>query len=371
MKKVSEKSRQQAINAFAYQGTNVHAEPYGSGHINDTFLVTQEIGGELHRIVIQRINTDIFKRPDQVMDNIEKVTNYLRKVLVDEGKNPARGTLQLLPSKDRSLTFVDDEGGWWRAYLFIEDAISYDKVEKPEDFYNSALAFGHFQKQLSDFPVDSLHETIPQFHDTRKRFGDFKKAVEEDALGRAAGVQEEIQFILDREADACYFAQMLDRGELPLRVTHNDTKLNNILIDNETGEAICVIDLDTVMPGLAINDYGDSIRFGASTALEDEPDLEKVWLDLELFDVYTKGFLEGCEGSLTEAEIENLPMAAKMMTFECGMRFLADYLAGDVYFKIHRDGHNLDRARTQLKLVADMEAKWDEMAEIVRSHTQI
>ena len=371
MQEVSQQALAQAVEAFACEYQNPLAQSYGSGHINDTYLVTGKCGGPAQansRLILQRINTDIFVHPEQVLENISRVTEHIRTALQAEGKDPGRGTLTLMPSQEGKLAYVDCDGGWWRCYLFVEDTVSFDKVERPEDFYSSALAFGHFQKQLADFPAETLHETIPAFHDTRKRFADFKKAVAEDVVGRAAGAAAEIQFVLDHEADARYFAELLERGELPLRVTHNDTKLNNILMDKATGEAICVIDLDTVMPGLAINDYGDSIRFGASTALEDERDLDKVWLDLELFEVYTKGFIEGCEGSLTGAELDNLPMAAKGMTLECGMRFLADHLQGDVYFKVHREGHNLDRARTQFKLVADMEAKWEQMQQIVAKY---
>lgn len=265
---------------------------------------------------------------------------------------------------------MDSEGEYWRAYKFITGATSYDAVETPEDFYQSAVSFGNFQRLLAEYPAETLHETIEGFHDTKARFAVFKKAVEEDACGRAASVQKEIDFVLAHEDVANVFGDMLAKGELPLRVTHNDTKLNNIMIDDETRKGICVIDLDTVMPGLAMNDFGDSIRFGASTAAEDEQDLSKVSCDMGLFEIYTKGYIEGCGGRLTEKEIEMLPMGAKVMTFECGMRFLTDYLEGDHYFKIHREGHNLDRCRTQFKLVEDMEAKWDTMQEIVKKYSK-
>ena len=241
-------------------------------------------------------------------------------------------------------------------------------MEKPEDFYESALAFGNFQRLLADYPADTLHETIRGFHDTRARFEVFRQAVEKDVCGRADSVRKEIEFVLSHEDVANVFGKLQENGEVPLRVTHNDTKLNNIMIDNTTGKGICVIDLDTVMPGLVMNDFGDSIRFGASTAAEDEQDLSKVSCSMELFEIYVKGFLEGCAGSLTPKEVELLPMGAKVMTYECGMRFLTDYLEGDHYFKIHREGHNLDRARTQFKLVEDMENKWDTMMEIVRRY---
>ena len=254
--------------------------------------------------------------------------------------------------------------------VIITDASSYDQVEKPEDFYESAVAFGHFQRMLADYPAETLNETIKGFHDTRARFQVFKDTVAKDVCGRAAEVQDEINFVLAHEDVANVFGELQDKGKLPLRVTHNDTKLNNIMIDDKTGKGICVIDLDTVMPGLAMNDFGDSIRFGASTAAEDETDLSKVSCSMDLFEIYVKGFLEGCDGKLTKKEVELLPMGAKVMTFECGMRFLTDYLDGDHYFKIHREKHNLDRCRTQFKLVADMEKKWDIMQEIVAKYNR-
>lgn len=361
--------KQEVISNFDYEGTLVSDGPFGNGHINDTYLLVFRLeDGSERKIILQKMNTSIFKEPVMVMENIMNVTAHLRKKIVEYGGDPERETLNVVPAKDGKPYFVDSEGEYWRSYTFVTDATSYDKVECPEDFYESAVAFGNFQRLLSDFPAETLHETIPSFHDTRVRFAAFKKAVEEDVCGRAKEVPEEIQFVLDREAVANYFSEMLDRKELPLRVTHNDTKLNNIMMDNKTRKGICVIDLDTVMPGLAMNDFGDSIRFGASTAAEDEKDLSKVWCDMELFDIYAKGFIEGCGGRLTEKEIELLPMGAKMMTYECGMRFLMDYLQGDIYFKIHREGHNLDRCRTQFKLVKDMEEKWETMKNIVEKY---
>ena len=342
--------------------------PYGNGHINDTFLVTYEDGS---KTVLQRMNKNVFPRPVELMENVVNVTSFLNKKITEKGGDPLRETLNVIPISDGTFYYKESEEDYWRLYYFITDATCYDVVETPEDFYESAVSFGNFQSLLADYPAETLHETIVNFHNTKVRFATFKKAVEEDVMGRAAEVQEEIQFVLDREEKiANFFMDLLEKGELPLRVTHNDTKLNNILIDNTTRKGICVIDLDTVMPGLAMNDFGDSIRFGASTAAEDEKDLDKVSCSMELFEVYTKGFIEGCQGKLTKREIELLPMGAMTMTYECGMRFLTDYLQGDVYFKIHRDGHNLDRCRTQFKLVADMEAKWDTMAEIVKKYNQ-
>lgn len=366
MDALTKKQLQEAAENFDFQGTLTHMEPYGNGHINDTYLLTFE-GSNSNNIpvIMQLMNTDIFTQPIELMENIVNVTSYLRKIISENGGDPNRETLTVIPSKEGKPYYKDSMGGFWRSYLFIADATCYDQVENPEDFYESAVSFGHFQKMLADYPADTLHETIKGFHDTHARFGVFKEAVSKDTLGRAKNVQEEIQFVLDREDITKTFEELLANGELPLRVTHNDTKLNNIMIDNTTRKGICVIDLDTVMPGLAMNDFGDSIRFGASTAAEDEKDLSKVTCSLDLFEIYVKGFLEGCDGRLTEKEIELLPMGAKVMTFECGMRFLTDYLEGDHYFKIHRPEHNLDRCRTQFKLVKDMEEKWEEMQRIV------
>ena len=253
-------------------------------------------------------------------------------------------------------------------YNYVERSASFEMVETPEQFYESARAFGRFQKMLSDYPANELYDTIPLFHNTVKRFADFKEAVANDLAGRKANVEAEINFVLAREADAAVVVDAIANGSVPLRVTHNDTKLNNVLFDAETGKGLCVIDLDTVMPGSLLYDYGDSLRFGASTGAEDEVDLDKISFDLELFEAYTKGFIEEVGDTLTPMEIELLPFSAKLLTYECGMRFLGDYLNGDTYFKIHRENHNLDRARTQFKLVADIESKMDEMKKIVKKY---
>ncbi len=361
--------RSEAMINFQLDGVAMKAVRYGSGHINDTFLLTlKKKDHQEGRVILQRMNKSIFTNPEALMENILGVTSFLRKKIVENGGDPERETLNVIPAKNGKPYFVDSEGEYWRCYTFIEDATSYDQVECPEDFYQSAVSFGNFQRLLADYPAETLHETIKGFHDTKARFEVFKKAVEDDVCGRAASVAKEIQFVLDHEEVANVFGDLLAKGELPLRVTHNDTKLNNIMLDNKTRKGICVIDLDTVMPGLAMNDFGDSIRFGASTGAEDETDLDKIWCDMELFDRYAKGFIEGCGGKLTTKEIELLPMGAKVMTFECGMRFLTDYLQGDTYFKIHRENHNLDRCRTQFKLVSDMETKWDTMNEIIKKY---
>lgn len=366
MGRVSEPQVREAIANFNFTGRLKDRRPFGSGHINDTYLLTFEIGdmGDMSAI-LQRMNREIFTQPVELMENIVGVTSYLREKIIENGGDPERETPNIIPAKDGKAYYVDSKGEYWRSYKFITDAKCYDQVEKPEDFYESAVAFGNFQRLLADYPADTLHETIKGFHDTRARFEVFKQAVAQDVCGRAASVDREIEFVLAHEEIARVLGEFQEKGLVPLRVTHNDTKLNNIMIDNTTRKGICVIDLDTVMPGLAVNDFGDSIRFGASTGAEDEKDLSKVSCSMELFEIYVKGFLQGCAGSLTPTEVELLPMGAKVMTYECGMRFLTDYLQGDHYFKIHREEHNLDRARTQFKLVEDMEAKWDIMKEIV------
>lgn len=358
----------EAISHFSFGGAVLEKDAYGNGHINDTFLLKVKEDGCDKKVIFQRMNHDIFKNPVELMENILNVTSYLRTKIEEEGGEPDRETLNVYKTDEGLPYYKDSDGNYWRAYKFIEDATSFDTVENPEDFYQSAVAFGHFQRMLAEFPAEKLHETIVGFHDTAARFERFKQVVKEDKMGRAASVKEEIQFVLDREDTARVLGDKLKDGILPLRVTHNDTKLNNIMIDNKTRKGICVIDLDTVMPGLAINDFGDSIRFGASTGAEDEQDLSKIECSMELFELYTKGFIEGCDGRLTKAELECLPLGAKVMTFECGMRFLTDYLEGDVYFRVHRENHNLDRCRTQFKLVAEMEKKWDQMEAIVRKY---
>ena len=356
------------IGMFAFPGTFVEVIPYGNGHINDTYRLTFEQDGRPVHYILQRMNRQVFQKPEELMENIEGVTAWLKKKIQENGGDIYRETLNVIPSAEGKAWCVDDTGEYWRAYYFIEDALCLDQVSDAQDFYESAVTFGHFQRLLSDYPADTLHETIPDFHNTPDRFRKFRAAVEADACGRAASVAEEIRFVMEREAFTHTLMDCLREGKLPLRVTHNDTKLNNIMLDEKTRKGICVIDLDTVMPGLSVNDFGDSIRFGASTGAEDEPDLTKVSCDLDLFEAYTKGFIEGCAGALTAEELNQLVNGAKMMTLECGMRFLTDYLEGDHYFKIHRDGQNLDRCRTQFKLVADMEQKEAKMQEIVNKY---
>lgn len=363
------KRLEQIAEQFELEGELVKIAPHGNGHINDTFLLTYKIGmmGCIP-VVLQRMNKSVFPCPERLMENVQNVTAFLHDKIEKNGGDPFRETVNLIPTKEGKSYYQETENDYWRCMVYITDTFSLETVERPEEFYESGLAFGRFQSLLSDYPAETLHETIVNFHNTKSRFADFKKAVEADVAGRAKDVKEEIQFVLDREADAGFFVDLIEKGELPIRVTHNDTKSNNVMMDNKTGKGICVIDLDTTMPGLAMYDFGDSIRFGASTGAEDETNLDKISCSMELFDVFTKGFIEGCDGKLTSREIELLPMGAKIMTYECGMRFLADYLQNDIYFKTSRPEHNLDRARTQFKLVADMEKKWDEMAAIVKKY---
>ena len=356
----------EVLAAFDIRAGEADAVRSGQGHVNDTFVVTEPDGGR--RFVVQRISPAAFKRPDQVMENVIGITEYLGREIGRSGGDRSREALRFLRPRTGGLYYTDRDGGPWRAYPFVGGTVCYQSVESPELFAASGRAFGRFQRLLRDYPAQTLHETIPRFHDTEDRLARLKAAAAEDRMGRAAECRKEIRFMLDHEADCSVALRALREGVLPLRVTHNDTKLNNVLMDEETGEGVCVIDLDTVMPGLSINDFGDSIRFGANHCAEDETDLSKVDLDLDLFEVYTQAFLEGAGGTLTEQEIEYLPWGAKLMTLECGIRFLTDYLEGDVYFHTDRPGQNLDRCRTQCKLVSDMEAHWDEMAEIVRKY---
>ncbi|MEG1687028.1 MAG: aminoglycoside phosphotransferase family protein [Angelakisella sp.] len=369
MTKINERQALVAAAQFPFDGELVSVARYGSGHINDTFaVVLQQPANKTKRYILQRINSDVFRHPLEVQENIQGVTHFLSEQLVKTGGDPLRETLTMLLTKDGKVCWRDDEGEFWRVYLFIENTISYQLVKDANDFYESARSFGNFQRLLADYPAETLHETIANFHNTPDRLRQFREALVADKLGRAKEVQPEIDFVLSREQDCSLLVDQQKAGLLPLRVTHNDTKLNNILIDGTTGRGICVIDLDTVMPGLSAYDFGDSIRFGASSAEEDEQDLSKVHFVPALFDIYTKGYLEVAGAALTPAEIDSLRVGSKLMTLECGMRFLADHLNGDTYFKIHREGHNLDRARTQFKLVAEMEQRWDEMQQIVNKY---
>ncbi len=348
----------EAIAAYSHVGEILSTSPYGNGHINDTFLLVTPT----KRYILQRINDSVFQHPREVMENVEKVTLHIKSKATEDRE---RATLTVVRTNTGDIAFKDSGGSYWRVYDFVEGTVAQDRVESANDFFICAEAFGRFQGYLSDFPAEELFESIKDFHNTPRRYENLIRAVERDECGRAEYVKSEIDFAIAHK-DFCNTLEDARReGILPIRVTHNDTKLNNILFDAKDGRAVCVIDLDTVMPGYSVNDFGDSIRFGANTASEDETDLSKVSLDLDLFRTYAEGFINGCKGRLTADEISLLPVGAIMMTLECGMRFLTDYLEGDVYFKTHKEGHNLDRARNQFALVADMEKKLDEMDRII------
>lgn len=350
------------LTHFPLEGTPVSCERYGSGHINQTYLVVTDAP---HRYILQRINRRVFTDVPALMENIHAVTSFLAA----QDPDP-RHVLTLVPEHGGKPYYEDEAGECWRVYEFVTDGICLDTATTPAEFYQSAVAFGRFQTMLADFPAQTLHETIAHFHDTPSRYRAFHAAVEADAVGRLREVEPEIEFMLKREEEAGTLMHLLAAGELPLRVTHNDTKLNNVILDAKTRRALCVIDLDTVMPGLVANDFGDSIRFGANTALEDEKDIGKVSLSLPLYETYVGGFLAVCGSRLTALEKEMLPMGAKMMTLENAVRFLTDYLQGDPYYAIARPEHNLDRTRTQMALVKDMEKKWRQMNDIVAAAGQ-
>lgn len=335
------------------------AEPFGNGHINDTFLANS--------VILQRINTAVFKNPDELMSNIVGVTDFLREKAASFGEDPTRITLKFLKSVQGKYYYRDEDGNCFRAYNFIDNSQSFETVS-PDLLYKAAKAFGKFQVMLADYPADTLFETIPFFHDTSKRFEAFRQAVSDNLSGRVENAKAEIEFALAREKDTSVVVDAIADGSVPLRVTHNDTKLNNVLFDKATNEDVCVIDLDTVMPGSLLYDYGDALRFGASSEAEDEKDLDKIYFELDKYEAFTKGFLEVLKNTMTAKEIELLPFSVKLMTYECGIRFLGDYINGDTYFKTAYPEHNLDRARTQFKLVADIEKKFDQMKAIVQKY---
>lgn len=354
----------QKILQHYYFGKNtINVSPFGNGHINKTFLVVTD---NKEKYILQQINTAVFKKPKEVMKNIELVTNYIRDIVEKSAKDPSRAALEIVPTLE-SKTFVKVEDMYWRCYRFVYGAKTYERIETPDMFYEVGKAVGVFQRQLKEFPIDDLSITIPDFHNTPVRFQKFLKVANDDPKRRGIEVFNEIKFVFDRQKIMGKIVELMKNKEIPVRVTHNDTKLNNIMIDEETKKAICVIDLDTVMPGSVLYDFGDAIRIGASTAVEDEKDLNKVNLDIELFENFAKGFLEKTYHFLTSKEIENLVEGARIITLECGMRFLTDYLEGDVYFKTHYETHNLDRARTQFKLVEDIEKNNDKLKNIIKN----
>ena len=351
------------LHHFAVELDDDQPVPYGNGHINSTFVV-----GKKTRYILQKINTNVFRDPDAVMRNIVAVTAHLSEKIMAAGGDPTRATLTPICTKEGENHWKAPNGDCYRMYLFIEDTICYDQVDNAEQLYYAAREFGKFQNMLDDFPADTLAEVIPNFHNTKDRFRQFREAVENNLAGRRDEVAEEIAFAMAREKDTAVVLDAIADGSVPLRVTHNDTKLNNVMLDPKTGEGVCVIDLDTVMPGSLLYDFGDALRFGGNSGAEDETDLSKIYFRLDYFEAFVRGFVQELGAKMTKREIELLPFSVKLMTYECGIRFLADYLNGDTYFRIHREKHNLDRCHTQFKLVADMEEKMAEMQAIVKKY---
>ncbi|OGV69651.1 MAG: mucin desulfatase [Lentisphaerae bacterium RIFOXYA12_FULL_48_11] len=351
--------------AFQIYGNYVEASEYGSGHINDTYCVVYNQAGSNVRYIFQRINKNIFKDPVALMENIKRVTSHIAGKMIDT-PDMFRRVLNLVPARDGAPCILDDSGNFWRVYLFIEKARTYDYVKSPAQAFEAAKAFGMFQRMLADLPLPPLHETILDFHHTPARFVAFEKVLEADKCNRALSVKSEIDFALARKSISGLLVDMLARGALPLRVTHNDTKLNNVMLDDVTGEGICVIDLDTVMPGLTLYDFGDMVRTMTCLAAEDERDSSGVHMNLPFFEAIVKGYLLNMADMLGTSEMELLAFSGKLITFEIGLRFLTDYLAGDVYFKVHREGHNLDRCRRQFRLVESIEEQEEKMMEFVR-----
>ena len=356
LKKLAEK--------FNIEGEVKDVVLFGNGHINETYKVFTD----KNMYTLQKINKVVFPDPAAIMENSVGVTGFLAEKIKARGGDIYRETLHFLKADEGKYYVIDENGDYWRSWIFIDKATAHEVVTGPEMLEESGRAFGEFQRQLADYPADTLHEVIKDFHNTPARFKQLTDAIEANKSGRKGNCKAEIEFALSREEAAGELMKLLNEGKLPLKVTHNDTKMSNILVDDETNKAVCIIDLDTVMPGLTAFDYGDSLRAGASTAAEDEADLSKVWFDLGLFEAYTKGFLSVCKDALTELELETLPLGAKLMTYEVGIRFLADYINGDVYFRTKYPEHNLVRARNQFKLVKDIEDKWDKIMEIIHKY---
>ena len=354
------------LENFDIAGEVVSVEPYGEGHINRTYLAVFNDNGERKRYILQKINSVLFNPVEKLMQNIVSVTEFNRKKIIERGGDPDRESITVIKTKDGKSFYKRDENSYYRVYIFIERTVAYQTVTKPKDFYYSAVAFGNFNNLLAEFDASNLYEILPNFHNTLVRYENFKKAVSEDKMGRVKECEKEIEFIKEREFYYGRIVNMLNSGEMPLKVTHNDTKLNNVLLDDKTGEPVAVIDLDTIMPGSIVYDFGDSIRFGCNPAAEDEKDLSKINFRFDLYETYLDGFLTALGDSISQVEKDNLALGAILMTIECGMRFLTDYLEGDTYFRTHREGQNLDRTRTQLKLVADMEKVLDKMNSLVK-----
>ena len=353
---------------FRFMGSYVSSRELTSGNINDTYVLTYRNGERTMMYTLQRINTYVFKDPQLVMQNIASVTNHLKANQIRHGSYDERHVLELVRTVDGDVMHKDARHGVWRAYTYITDALAPDVVDDPAQMEEVGRAFGRFQRDLADFPAAQLSETIPHFHNTTKRFYDFVRAVDNDRAGHVREMEDEIEFFFERRRMMGEIVRLMDNNVIPLRVTHNDTKSNNVLLDNKTGEALCVIDLYTVMPGSALYDYGDAVRFGASTAREDEEDTSLIRLDMDKTRAFTRGFVQETSGILSQEELSRLPMGIKVMTAELAMRFFTDYLDGDIYFKVNSPQHNLVRTRAQMALLMDIERREEELMEMVQRY---
>jgi thiamine kinase-like enzyme len=354
------------MSKFVVYGDFLVGVPFGHGNVNDTYQVTYDQGGIRLHYILQRINHRVFKDPEKLMDNVTRVTTHILSKIRADKKEGKRRTLRWLHTPEGKSFIKDDRGNYWRAYVFVERARAYEILETPEQAYKVAAAFGEFQKQLSDLPGDRLHETIPGFHDTPRYFEALKRAIKADIAGRASKVSAEIDFLMERIDETRTLVRLNESGDIPERVTHNDTKANNILIDDLSGEGVCVLDLDTVMPGLSLYDFGDMVRSGANFAEEDEQNLDKVGMRFDMYKAFCEGYLYSAGDVMTEAEREMMPFAGKLLTMELASRFLTDYLSGDTYFKVRRTAQNLDRTRTQIKLVQSMESQFSQMVALIK-----
>lgn len=364
------KEIESVLHNFKVFGVFEHQRYHGNGLIHDTFKITTNNNGKKYYYLLQRFNNGVFKHIDQVMHNVSVVLDTLHEELIKEDRDPLVESLTIVNTVHNTSYYFDStQNTYWRMFIFIPDGISYDSVTSNKVFEETGAAFGKFQKRLNSLDPSNLYETIPDFHNTQKRYEDFCEAVNNDKMNRAKDIQPEINFFLKRKEYAPVVVDLMEKGLIPIRITHNDTKLDNVLIDPITGKSVCVIDLDTVMPGSLLYDFGDAIRFGANNNTEDETDLSKVNFDITLFESFTKGFVSAVNGTLTQVEKDHLAFSAILITYELGMRFLGDYLNGDVYFKCKRPNHNLDRTRTQMKLIQDMEEQLPLMKEIVRKYT--
>lgn len=353
---------------FQVDGQPISGGTHGEGLINATLAVKTD---KQKTYILQQINTYVFKKPEQVMENIVNVTDFLAKKIQAEGGDVMRETLRAIPTTDGAFFYHDPStDAYWRVYDFIEGAEAYQSVDREGLLYEAARAFGNFQRQLSDYPADTLYETIPDFHNTESRYTAFEEALAADLAGRAASVREEIEALRRYRPYASMIVERLADGRLPTRVTHNDTKLNNVMIDDETGKGICVIDLDTVMPGSLLYDFGDSVRFAGNNGKEDDRDLSRVWLRCERYEEYVAGFLAGIGDSITAEELTLLPESVLILTYELALRFMTDYLNGDLYFKILSPDHNLVRTRAQIRLTEDIESRLPELRAITQKYAK-